>query len=73
MSELRERLVRRSERFDLPRDALGRMFERGARLQRRRRLAAPHGSSEHSPTPPIVATSSPVSTIATPLIAGSRL
>jgi len=40
MSELRERLVRRSERFDLPRDALGRMFERGARLQRRRRLAA---------------------------------
>src|SRR5438132_7412798 len=40
MSDLRDRLVRRSERFDLSPDAPGRMFERGGRLQRRRRLAA---------------------------------
>ena len=40
MADLRERLIRRSERFELPSDAMGRMFERGARLQRRRRVAS---------------------------------
>src|SRR5436190_17531831 len=39
MADLRERLIRRSERFELPPDAMGRMFERGARLHRRRRVA----------------------------------
>jgi len=38
MSELRERLVERSERFDLPPDALQRLLERGSRIQRRRRI-----------------------------------
>jgi hypothetical protein len=40
MTDLRERLIRRSDRFELPPDAMGRMFERGARLQRRRRIAS---------------------------------
>jgi|KBSSwiStaDraftv2_1062776.scaffolds.fasta_scaffold369273_2 hypothetical protein len=40
MADLRERLIRRSERFELPPDAMARMFERGARLQRRRRVAS---------------------------------
>jgi len=40
MADLRERLIRRSERFELPPDAMERMFERGAFLQRRRRVAS---------------------------------
>lgn len=40
MSDLRDRLERRSERFELPADALGRLFERGVRVQRRRRTTA---------------------------------
>jgi hypothetical protein len=40
MSDLRERLERRGERFVLPPGALGRLFERGARIRRRRRITA---------------------------------
>jgi hypothetical protein len=40
MADLRERLTRRSERFELAAGAMGRMFERGARIQRRRRVAS---------------------------------
>lgn len=40
MSELRQRLVQRSERFDLEPGALERMFAHGMRIQRRRRIAA---------------------------------
>jgi hypothetical protein len=40
MSDLRERLERRSERFALPPDALGGLFARGARVHRRRRVTA---------------------------------
>lgn len=40
MSDLRNRLERRSERFSLPPDAYGRFFERQARVQRRRRTTA---------------------------------
>jgi hypothetical protein len=40
MSDLRDLLERRSERFVLPPDALDRLFERGTRIQRRRRITA---------------------------------
>jgi hypothetical protein len=40
MSELRERLVRRSERFDLEPGALERVFDRRRRIQRRRRFVS---------------------------------
>jgi hypothetical protein len=40
MSDLRDRLVRRSERFYLPSDALQRLLVRGSRIRRRRRIAA---------------------------------
>jgi hypothetical protein len=40
MSDLRDLLERRGERFVLPPDALARLFERGARIERRRRITA---------------------------------
>jgi hypothetical protein len=40
MSDLRERLVRRSERFDLEPGAIERVFDRRRKIQRRRRIMA---------------------------------
>jgi hypothetical protein len=40
MSDLRERLVRRSERFELEPGALERVFDRRRKVQRRRRITA---------------------------------